>query len=242
MEREPGPGGKRWSVYRPSRKKVSEGGGPATATTPPASKPAAKPDSPPQWAPGGIDRPRSPKVGIIAGIGLVVLVLGMSGLFAYLGSDRDEGDGFFGGKSEVPVLTPDGVADLVRAIEDETGSTEVFSATVYPTYAVVKLPVDATSQREEGFYWDGHDLEPWAGKGTSSHQRIDLADLDTATVPAMVEAAKEQVDEPTSWYLSIDHGSTEDVPTISAYASNEYNEGGFVEFGYDGSEVSRTTW
>ena len=42
---------------------------------------------------------------------------------------------------------------------------------LYPTYAVVELPVDETSQREEYWYWDGSDLEPNDLKSTSSNER-----------------------------------------------------------------------
>ena len=48
-----------------------------------------------------------------------------------------------------------GYRDLLDAIEDETGSTEVFDAVLYPTYAVGSLPLDSSTQRDASFSWDG---------------------------------------------------------------------------------------
>jgi hypothetical protein len=230
MEREPGSGGGRWSVYRPSRSRVTEG---ERARTAGATKPADAP------TPTPTPRPRTSRLGIAIAVGAVVLVFGIAGVAAYLGSDRD-GSGPFGG-GEVQVLTTDGVADLLAALDDETGSTEAFSATIYPTYAVVRVPVDDRSQREIGYYWDGRDLEEWGSKGTSSYERFDLADIDTDLLLPLVREAKAQVDDPTSWYVIIDHTRDEEG-WISAYASNEYSEGGYVEVDLEGTEVRRVTW
>jgi len=49
---------------------------------------------------------------------------------------------------EPDVLSKRGLADLVGAIEAQTGSSEVFEAVLYPTYAVVDVPVDPSSGRE----------------------------------------------------------------------------------------------
>ena len=49
----------------------------------------------------------------------------------------------------------DGYDDLLDAIEEETGSTEVFDAVLYPTYAVGSLPLDSSTQRDASFTWDG---------------------------------------------------------------------------------------
>ena len=176
------------------------------------------------------------RAGILTGA--LVVAVGAPVLVASLASDGS--DGLFG-KSEVQVLTEDGVGDLVAALEEETGSTEVFSATIYPTYAVVRVPADRTSQREVGYYWDGHDFEPWGSKGTSSNARIDLAEIDAAILPPLVRQARAQVDDPNTWYVIINRDSSDDG-WISAYASNEFSEGGYIEVDRNGKEIRRVGW
>ena len=73
------------------------------------------------------------------------------------------------------VLSVDGYGDLLDAIEEETGSTEVFDAVLYPTYAVGSLPLDSSTQRDASFTWDGA-LETLDETTTSPYTRIDLGD------------------------------------------------------------------
>ena len=117
-----------------------------------------------------------------------------------------------------------GYDDLVDAVESETGSTRR-SRVLYPTYAVVELPVDATSQREAYWYWDGEPDRP----GHDGHV------VRGALRPALgrpggggglVNQVRSKVDDPTSWYAVI--ARPDDSTMISAYACNEYSETAYV--------------
>ncbi len=93
------------------------------------------------------------------------------------------------------MLSEAGYRDLLDAIEDETGSTEVFDAVLYPTYAVGSLPLDASSQRDASFTWDGA-LETRDETTTSPYARIDLATVDPAVILRLLDRARARVDEP----------------------------------------------
>ncbi len=57
-------------------------------------------------------------------------------------------------------------------------------------------------------------------------------------------AAKALVEDPETCYLILKRPEAED-PTpawISAYSSNEFQQGGYIEFALDGTEVSRHSW
>ncbi len=237
MERVPEPGKKRWRVYRAPKQPVAGEPGEPTAKSVPNADDLYRPKGKVSATPSARTM-SGVGIAVLVAVGIVVVgVIGIAAL-AIVAATTDEGPF---GTSEVQVLTEDGVADLVDAIEEKTGSTEVFSATIYPTYAVVRVPADRTSQREIGYYWDGHDFEPWGSKGTSSNQRIDLAEIDVAILLPLVREARAQVEDANSWYVIINHDAT-DAGLISAYASNEYSEGGYIEVDKDGNEIRRIGW
>jgi hypothetical protein len=137
-----------------------------------------------------------------------------------------------------------GLAQLLEDVEDRSGGTEVFRAVIYPDYAVVDVPVDGRSQRQESLYWQG-DLDEFGGKGTSSHTRVDLAEVDAAVVAEAIATAERLVEDPTTWYVVVDGPTTTfdegegDGPTVSGYAGNEFGESGRVVLELDGTERSR---
>jgi hypothetical protein len=94
-------------------------------------------------------------------------------------------------KGDVNVISAAGYADLVAAVKEETGGTQAFSAVLYPTYAVVELPADVTTQREKYYYWDGRDLNNQDANGTSSADRFDLSTIDPAVVVRLVQNSTE---------------------------------------------------
>ena len=100
------------------------------------------------------------------------------------------------------MLSPEGFADLVAALEEETGSSTVFEAVLYPGYAVVNVPVDATSARSHSFYWDG-ELDESGSKSTTTYERFDLADIDPTVVVSVVDQARAKVEDPQTWYSII---------------------------------------
>lgn len=189
-----------------------------------------------------------PKIAFLlpAIIGVVVIGSFAFGIFAFV-SDVDLGGVGGGGgitdsrtyapgvepEDGINVLSVQGYADLLDAIRDETGATVSFSAVLYPTYAVVELPVDATSQRSNRFYWNG-ELESQESFGTSTDQRYDLDEVDPAVMIKLLKKVRSRIESPTSWYAVID-APREDGSVLSAYASNEYNETAYVLATVDGT-------
>ncbi len=210
---------RQWSTYEPGPG-AREPGGPDVPMTPP-----------PRRARGG-SRLALP---VLAG---VVAVGG--GALALRSVTSGDGVPGFGAPD---ALSAEGIDQLRDDLVERTGGTEVFRAVIYPEYAVVDVPVDATSQREESLQWDG-DLEEFAGKGTASNARVDLADVDASVVAEAVATAKSLVEDPTMWYVIVEGPSTslaDDTAGITAYATNDYSESGFVELALDGTEVRRVT-
>jgi hypothetical protein len=121
------------------------------------------------------------------------------------------------------VLSVDGYGDLLDAIEEKTGSTEVFDAVLYPTYAMGSLPLDSSTQRDASFTWDGS-LETLDETTTSPYTRIDLGAVDPAVVLRLLDRARANVENPTSWYATVRAPVGRDPAVIGAYASNEAGE------------------
>jgi hypothetical protein len=187
--------------------------------------------------------------GVIAVVVLLAVIVPIVGVVIGLATARDTFDEInFGqpvdettylpgqepGDNGVNVHTVDGYEDLVSALEEETGSTEVFSAVLYPRYAVLYVPDDATSRRYEYYYWDGETLEPNDSKATSDDPRIDLELVDPQVFITLLEDVRGRIEDPNSWYVSIDSIAT-DGPRLAVYASNEYGEGAYVLATLDGT-------
>jgi hypothetical protein len=181
--------------------------------------------------------------GIIAVVVLLSVIVPIAGVIIGLVSARDTFDEInFGqpvdettylpgqapGENGVNVHTVDGFDDLVGALEEESGSTQVFSAVIYPRYAVLYVPEQATGKRYRYYYWDGRSLEPNDSKSTSDNPRIDLATVDAQVMVDLLEEIRSRVEDPTSWYLSIDSDPTTTEPRLSVHASNEYGEGAYL--------------
>ncbi len=243
MEREPEPGQKRWSVYRtPGSRRTEQGGAQQTTKPEPAARSVPLTDAPVTTTPR---TSRTSSVGIGFAVLLLVVVGGVIAVFSIVVDGATGGDtvadGLFG-TSKVNVLTVDGINDLVAAVKEETGSTMVFGATIYPGYASVAVPADGSSKREIGYRWDGRDLEATGSKGQSSNRRLDLAQIDAAVVPRLVAKAKAQVEDPNTWYLIVGRDSFDGRGWMAAYANNEFSEGGYILADRNGRELRRTTW
>jgi len=139
---------------------------------------------------------------------------------------------------EPNVLSKRGLADLVGEIEAQTGSSEEFEAVLYPTYAVVDVPVDPRSGREASYFWDG-ELREWGSKGTTDSERFDLGTIRPRVVVGLVEQAKARVEDPSSWYAIVraPRDATEKT-WIWGYATNEFGEPGYV----GGDRRGTVTW
>ena len=183
-------------------------------------------------------------VAVVAGIAIVVfLVNQLSGV-------EVDGPGPGGVTSspepqverKVDVLSAEGFRDLVAAVRNQTGTTKVFDATMYPTYAVLQLPVDWETQRQQSFYWDGEILKPNESFGKSTGPRMDLTTLDVDGMLRLVRMIRNVVDEPTSWYVTVNAPDEHDPAVMYAYASNKFTEGGYISATADGKVVRRVTW
>ncbi|WP_148615551.1 hypothetical protein [Nocardioides rubriscoriae] len=139
------------------------------------------------------------------------------------------------------VLSPGGYADLVAAVGRRTGGTQVFEAVLYPAYAVVTVPVDATSARSSSLYWDGA-FDDFGPSSTASSERVDLAEVDPAVLGRLVRRAEKLVEDPTTTYVIVRGRSTvfdDDGARVLAYATNQFNETGYLAARLDGTVVRR---
>lgn len=138
------------------------------------------------------------------------------------------------------VLTAEGYDELVAAVADSTGKPVVFDAVLYPDYAVVTTPVDATSDRYESWYWDGSAFSTSGSKGTAPYPRFDLTGVDGAVVVELVEQARALVDDPVSWYAIV-RAPDESGAVVWAYASNEFSESEYLAARPDGTVTYDST-
>ncbi|QJY44561.1 DUF1707 SHOCT-like domain-containing protein [Pseudonocardia broussonetiae] len=130
----------------------------------------------------------------------------------------------------------DGFAALVAAVGSRFGSAMVAEAVVYPEYAVITMPAPGAPGRAQSFLYRGGFDEPSnAGTRTASDPLVDLAAVRVDAILGLVAGAGESlaVADPTSRYLII--GQNGGSPYVSVYASNEFNESGYVRAGLDGT-------
>ena len=145
--------------------------------------------------------------------------------------------GIPGTVQDADVLSVEGYQDLLAAVAAESGSTTAFSAVLYPTYAVVELPVDATTGHEVYWYWDGQDLTNNDIKMTSTSERTDLADLDPQVLVDLIRKVRRKMPDETSWYAVV-RAPDESGAVVWAYASNDYQESVYLGARADG----KITW
>lgn len=208
----------------------------------PASAPAPEPAPPPYatleqvraMKPQGATVSRA--VFVVPLVVVVVVAVAIIGaIVALVGAiDATTEGGLIGSDEPADVLSVEGYADLLAAVEEETGSTIAFSAVLYPTYASVELPVDRTTQREEYWYWDGHELTNNDVKSTSSFARTDLSRVDPAVLVNLVEQVQTRLEDATTWYAIV-RAPDDDRAVMWAYASNEYGESEYLGARRDGT-------
>lgn len=174
---------------------------------------------------------------LLAAIGVIVGVINAA--------TDDSGDSFidFPGveETEPPQLfTRQDFNAMLDALREETGSTEVFNAVIYPEYASLDVPAEATGKRAYSYFYNGELGDPT--KSSSTYQRFDLAQIDPAVMIRLVNKAKNTlVEDPTSWYVIIQKpGPPFDTGGwFSAYASNDFRESGYLLADLDG-KILRT--
>ncbi len=194
-----------------------------------------------------IRRPRStsgatPRLGLVTSVVIGVIVLGAAlavALPLWLTTRSTEGvaTGPVGLGERVDLHTPEGYQLFAEALEEKTGGREAFRLVLYPDYAVVDVPVDRSSQRSHGWYFDG-DWSEFGGKGTSTEERFSVDQVDGSVVAQGIQLARDNVDEPSAWYVIIEAPDTDFGDTcLTAYASNDYQESFFVRLTCDGTVV-----
>jgi hypothetical protein len=82
------------------------------------------------------------------------------------------------------------------------------------------------------------------GKGKSTYpERADLRDLDAQVMLDLLEEIRGKVEDSTSSYFIFRRPTQGDEGAwLSAYASNEFSEGGYVSATLDGMVVRTTIW
>lgn len=137
------------------------------------------------------------------------------------------------------VLSVEGYADLVTAVQEQSGGTTAFDAVLYPEYAVVSLPVDGRTQRYRSWYWDGSSLAT-SSQGTASSPRFDMSAVDPAVLVDLVGQVQGLVEDPESWYVIV-RAPDDDGATMWAYASNEFAETAYLGARPDGTVTYDST-
>ncbi|GAA1794549.1 hypothetical protein GCM10009795_045130 [Nocardioides hankookensis] len=186
---------------------------------------------------------RLPKVlWVIPAVVAMLVVVGITTaiIAASTGGDSDSATEAVAGGPGGDVLTADGYDELLDAVDDEAGSTWVFDAVLYPAYAVVSIPADATSQRQESFYWDGSDLSSNDSKSTASFDRFDMSRVEGQVLVDLVDRVKLLVEDPTTWYTIV-RAPDQDRAVVWAYATNEYGETAYLGARRDGTVVYDST-
>ena len=108
-------------------------------------------------------------------------------------------------------------------------------------YAVLYVPETTTGKRYEYYYWDGRTLSPNDSKSTSDAPRIDLEAVDPSVMITLLEDVRGRIEDPTTWYVSIDSIATEGA-RLAVYASNEYGEGAYILAELDGTITYESTY
>lgn len=186
-------------------------------------------------------------VAVALGVGLIV------GLVRLLGGDDQPGASSVPSPAHTPegntaspppadVLSPAGWADLLAAIQEQTGQMVVFDATLYPTYAVLELPEDRETRRYARYYWDGSMLESQDSFGTASGPRVDLADISVDGMLRLSKRVRSIIEEPTSYYVLVRGKDSRDGAVVYAYANNKYSEGGYLSADENGKRIRKVTW
>ena len=168
---------------------------------------------------------------VIAGIAIPVFL----GIKALVDTAEDALDDL--NPSGADVFSADGIAELTADIEEETGSTKVFSAVLYPEYAVVSAPAEGSRKRYISYYWNGSLSE--SSKGSGVYEGLfDMRDIDAQVVTDLLAKARGLVEGGVESNYVVVSAPGPDGAAISAYASNDFSETGYLTATFDGKVVN----
>lgn len=176
---------------------------------------------------------------LVAGI-VVAIMLAAQG-----GDDEVAADGTPIARADRP-QSDKGFAGLLEALEEETGSTIVVEAVIYPKYAVVTVPYKPDKPGDERvvrYYWNGDELDE-STKSTAGEEPFDLAQVSGDVLSGLCVHTRDLVEDPGDCYLIVRKPGAEDTTQswISAYTSNEFSQGGYIQYDLAGTELKRATW
>jgi hypothetical protein len=177
---------------------------------------------------------------LLAGAGvLAAVVLGVIVLTRYLGDPSPPRAVVEPAPQVIDVLSAEGYADLLAAIEEETGDTAVFDATLHPTYATLDLPARPRGREETSWFWNGT-LVTQQMQGRSESPRIDLARIDPAVLEQLVERARtDLVADPITVYVVVRAASGHRRGPLVVHATNALGRSGRLVATRDGRVIGR---
>lgn len=180
---------------------------------------------------------RGAMVGVVLGVGGAVVGVGVA-VFAAVG-----GSGLGGIGAGPDMHSQSGIDELVNDLKDDGSTTKAYSATLYPDYAVLDVPVSGGSgQRYQTYYYDGSLDDDWSsGSNSTPEKTFDIADIDGALLAGFCRDVKEMVDDAGDCYVIVDPAE-DGTSFYSAYTSNDYSEGGYISYDADGQELGRNQW
>jgi hypothetical protein len=135
--------------------------------------------------------------------------------------------------------TPEGWTRFVSDVRAQIGTTVVGSAVVRPDYAVLTTPVAGNPAREERWtYRGGLEGPDDPSARDASDGVVDLALFSPEILMPLIAGAPESVlvSEPDSVYVTVE--DDDGTPTARIYASNRFNESGYLAARPDGSLIS----
>lgn len=147
-----------------------------------AGRPEPPPSEEPTWALYDDPAPARRRTGVLLG-GALALLLAAGATWSLAARDpeppgttsRTVTEVDSASSADVQRFTTAGIARLVAALRAETGSPRVLEAILFPTTAVLVVPVDAGAPQR--YEWDGERLHH-AGPGASFRRPFDLGAVD----------------------------------------------------------------
>ncbi len=168
----------------------------------------------------------------------MVLVIAAIAIQAYFlaNSSREDAAGVEGNAPSL--FNPQDFNAMVDDLEERTGSATAFTASLFPEYAVLGIPVDS-SGRYDSLVWRGEFSE--SSKGTTDTKRFDLRKVNPNALQPLIDDAAKGLDLIDSRSISIaGANSGYPFPRIIASVSNEYGESSTVVAKLNGKIIQRS--
>lgn len=161
------------------------------------------------------------RVVLITVIGFLLLCgLGITGVVTAIFTGIDQA----GGPSDTPtssinLQTSEGWSTLVAAIDDETGTSRVYDAVVYPEYASINAVVDEGAKRY--LYRGGSFQQSNSTVTPATQDPVDLADIDADLIAGLPDrtAKRQSMPDYDSAYFIVTTVSGE--PAIMVYVQEQ---------------------